>query len=794
MKRSRFSTLTCIATAWLAGAAVNEARAGSSDAPASGQGSLEEVIVTAEKLGAESVDKVPISIAVFNQAEMERKNIVSMADIAKVAPSVDYQNTGLNTNQNNSSVAIRGIYSNAGYSTTAIYIDDVPIQVRFTVANEWNTIPQVFDLDRVEVLRGPQGTLFGAGAEGGAIRFITPQPSLTKFSSYARAGAAMTDNGGPSYEAGFAFGGPLVDDKIGFRVSAWHRRDGGYIDHDSAVPGGYQYSKANWGDSDVVHAALTFAPTASLTFTPSIYYQHLFLNDEPVFAPANCPAAPCDFYTSQYGNLPLQYSNVAHGHFVNPDQLQQPGSDQFYIPALNVELGLPSVTLTSVTSYMDRRTNAPTDWTTTLAGLTGSPWPQTAATPTQFATTLEQQVFTQELRAASADPKQRLRWTVGVFYTRSKESTVLQAPSPGLTSLFGSPLLPGNLIFLAIEPGTIDKQLAVFGQLEYQVLSRVSLTAGVRASRESTNYLLDTNGPLAGGVETIVGGELSQDIVDPKFGINVQLDDNNLLYLSAAKGDRIGGINSPVGSGLVACTAALAALGYPNGAPSTYKSDSLWSYELGSKSRLLNGHLELLASAFHIDWSNIQQNVLPPACGASFTSNLGKATSNGADLVVNALLADSLKLGLSLGYTDARNKSTIASGNLLSVRSGDQINPFSAPWTIVPSLDYSFHIADHYQGYVRLDDEYHSKNPGSFGVQDPNNASFQPWFIANPSTNELNVHVGTAWDGWDLAIYALNALNSHPVLFDTQNSPVGPPASANTIRPLTIGISANYRR
>jgi iron complex outermembrane receptor protein len=578
-------------------------------------------------------------------------------------------------------------------------------------------------------------------------------------------------------------------------VSAWHRRDGGYIDHDSAIPGGYQYANANWGDSDVVRAAFTFAPTGSLKFTPSIYFQHLYLNDEPAFAPAECRVVPCDYYTTQYHNLPLRYSNVAKGQFVNPDLLQQPGSDQFYLPALKIELGLRSVTVTSETSYMDRRSNAPTDWSTTLFGLQGLPWPQTAATPTTFATTLEQKVFTQELRAASADANQRFRWTLGVFYTRSKETTQLEAPSPGIQTLFGQPVLqPGNLVFLAIEPGTIDTQTAVFGQADYQLFSHVSLTAGARYSRTKTTYSLYTDGPLAGGVATLIGGEQSQNVVDPKFGINVQLDDNNLLYFSAAKGDRIGGVNSPLSSGLVGCAAALAALGYPNGAPSTYQSDWLWSYEVGSKSRLLNGHLQLLASAFHIDWSNIQQNILPPACGASFTSNLGAATSNGADLEVNALITDSLKLGLSVGYTNAKNRSTIGSGNVVSVTSGDQINPYSVPWTIVPSLEYSFRFADHYKAYVRLDDVFHSKNPGPFAQQDPNNASFQSWFVPNPSTNELNVHVGLVWGGWDVSAYALNALNSHPILFDAQNNPTGVPASAVPIRPLTVGIAATYRR
>src|ERR1700722_16154950 len=191
-------------------------------APASDTGgALEEIVVTAEKR-EETVDKVPISISVFNRDAMEQRNIQDIGDVAAISPGIDYQNTGTTT-----AIAIRGISSGiVGYSTTGIYIDDVPLRIRLVVGLIPGTYspPEVFDLDRVEVLRGPQGTLFGAGAEGGIIRFIQPQPSLTEFSGYTRAGVATTDNGGLSYETGVAFGGPIVEDELGFRVSAWHRR------------------------------------------------------------------------------------------------------------------------------------------------------------------------------------------------------------------------------------------------------------------------------------------------------------------------------------------------------------------------------------------------------------------------------------------------------------------------------------------------------------------------------------------------------------------------------------------
>ena len=244
--------------------------------------------MTAEKR-EENIEKVPISVSVLSRDQMMQRNITDMADVAAVTPGVDFQNQGSTI-----ALSIRGISSGiSGYSTTGIYLDDVPVQIRLDngIVPGTNTTPLVFDLDRVEVLKGPQGTLFGAGAEGGTIRFIQAQPSLTESSGYARAGIGTTDNGGASYEMGAAFGGPIIQDELGFRVSAWHERQGGYIEHDSAIPGGADYSYSGWRDADVLRAALTFAPVSGLKITPSMFYQHTYWNDVPTFDPGS-PSSP----------------------------------------------------------------------------------------------------------------------------------------------------------------------------------------------------------------------------------------------------------------------------------------------------------------------------------------------------------------------------------------------------------------------------------------------------------------------------------------------------------------------
>jgi outer membrane receptor protein involved in Fe transport len=777
----------------------------SDQAPAIDKGlTLEEVVVTARKR-EENLDKVPISIAVFDQAALQQLGIKDINGIANISPGVDFQDEGpINR------IAIRGIsigYLGSGYATVGTYIDDVPIQTRVSsiIDTMGNAEPKVFDLDRVEVLRGPQGTLFGAGAEGGAIRFITSQPSLTEYSGYSRAELATTDGGDPSYETGVAFGGPIVQDELGFRVSAWHRRDGGYIDHESAIPGGYYYDNSNWTDSDVLRAALTFAPVDSVKITPSVYYQHVYSHDIPMFEPAGS-ASPGDVFTSFLSGLGPQYSNVGAGRFVNPELEQEPSSDQFYVPALKAVFDLAAFEVTSSTGYLYRNNTSHEDFTTDTPGIFGFPWQTTAAAADYNSVSTNQNVFSQELRAQNADANQRLQWTLGLFYTQSRQKLYNLERSPDLPNLiqtyFGEPIgtylgtnlvQPGNLSYIGDEHDT-DTQAAVFGQVTYHLINHLSLTAGARVARERTQYSVFQGAVYAAPP---VAGEQSEHVVDPKFGVNLQLDDNNLLYVSASKGDRIGGVNSPL-EAFGQCLVALEALGL-HGAPNTYQGDSLWSYEVGSKNRLMGGRLQLEASAFHIDWSNVQQNIYVPACSEGFISNLGKAKSNGFDFVVNVLVTDALKLGVSVGYTNAKFANTVTSGEKQIVTSGDQINPYSAPWTVVPTLEYDFPFAQSYKGYLRLDDEYHSRNPGPFGESNPNNASYfgsfasGSAFIPNPAINTLNIRVGGTWARWDVSVYALNTLNNHPLLYNQQFIAVQNPGTAFTLRPLTIGIASAYR-
>jgi iron complex outermembrane receptor protein len=304
---------------------------------------LQEVVVTAERR-TERLQDVPASVGVFTQETLDAQAVRGIDDLSRLSPGVTFLRNGAYTSSSGaaSDVAIRGIDSIAGAATTGIYIDDTPIQTRHINLTSQNAYPALFDVERVEVLRGPQGTLFGAGAEGGAVRFISPDPGLTAYSGYYMAELATTANGDPTYAVGAAAGGPIIDDKLGFRVSASYRHDGGWVNRVDFASGDAIDRRSNWQRTSTLRAALTFAVTDRLSITPSIYYQEQDLND-----------------TGYYWK---HLSNPAANAFNNGNAIASPDMDKFYLPAVKITWNLGAARLISNTSYFSRN-----QWSTTDA-------------------------------------------------------------------------------------------------------------------------------------------------------------------------------------------------------------------------------------------------------------------------------------------------------------------------------------------------------------------------------------------------------------------------------------------
>jgi iron complex outermembrane recepter protein len=787
MRYSTKSGLHITFAALGSGLAADAVLAQQSDAPSG----LEEIVVTAQRR-EERLSDVPLSISAFSQQRMDAQGVRNIDDIARLTPGLSFTR-GDQRNGQASDISIRGISSTAGAATTGIYIDDTPIQVRTIGYSSFNAFPAVFDLDRVEVLRGPQGTLFGAGSEGGTVRFLTPQPSFDRTSAYLRSELGNTQDGDPSGELGVAVGGPLSE-KVAYRISGWFRRDGGTIDRTdwnraTRTPTNTTDDNVNWQNSVVGRAALTFRPLDTLTISPSIYYQKLKLND-----------------TSFYW---LGLSDPDEGVLNSGNSVQATSEDRFYLPALKVEWNLGAVSLVSNTSYFNRKNEAINDYTAFEAGI----WTRNAFFPEGMqAPTLQQNWQSnvmQELRLQSANPDARLSWVVGGFFSHSRQTAGQYVEDIYLPALFqqvngvpfevvfGQGLARGRYTFVAAPIISRDEQAALYSQADFKATDRLTLTAGVRASKTKVEAAADYEGPVV-GVPVHDSGSQEEDPITPKVAATFKLNDDNMVYATAAKGFRIGGYNPRVGG---PCGPQLTSLGLFNAngqpaAPQLFESDSVWSYEIGAKNLLANRRIQLSSSVYYIDWSNIQQNVALVSCGFQFVANLGSATSKGLDLQADIRATDSLNIGLALGYTKAEYDQSVRGGPAATanlITEGDHIP--GAPWSGALSAQYSFAAFGARPSYARADYQYQGKQTELTARNNPLNGTFTPANVfVPPETNLLSLRAGVEWStGLDVSLFVNNVFNSTPVL--AQASAPGQVLflQQSTFRPRTYGLTATYR-
>src|ERR1700689_2717978 len=423
------------ALTWLAGAPGYARADDQATSTEANTGGLVEGTVTATRR-EESLSKVPISVTALTQESLDDRGIKDFSEIARFTPGVNFDTSGTNT------ISIRGISGTGSAGTTGIYLDDTPIQMRALAFSPDEALPKSFDIDRVEVLRGPQGTLFGAGSEGGTVRYITTAPSLTKFSMYARAETSTTEGGAPSYEAGVAAGGPLIDNTLGARLSVWYRRDGGWIDDINPVTLAPVQGNANYNDTFLIRLSALWAPTDKWSFTPSIYYQNQQRNDINTYWPL--------------------YSNPNNDQFVSADPTQRHVPDKFYITSFKIQGDLGAVQLISNTSYYHRQEQTGYEGTLYNLGfyqadvfapaVSGVPLlpgvslplidangihlpPGALNYPSPSSIDNGQQNITEEVRLQSSDSNARFVWTSGLFFSSNRQSYLEQIHDPLINEL-----------------------------------------------------------------------------------------------------------------------------------------------------------------------------------------------------------------------------------------------------------------------------------------------------------------------------------------------------------------------
>tara|TARA_A100001391_G_scaffold119169_3_gene80998 strand:+ start:32296 stop:34680 length:2385 start_codon:yes stop_codon:yes gene_type:complete len=755
-----------------------------------------EIVVTATRKST-LLSRTPISVTAKGQEELDVQGVRSIADIASITPGVSFGQSAIIYGTGQTIISIRGVDSQSGIPTTGIYIDDTPVQTRVGVSPSLgNAYPQVFDLERVEVLRGPQGTLFGSGSVGGAIRFIMPGPNYDSLSVYGRTELATTRHGSASYEAGIAAGAPLVDGKIGMRASVWSRHDGGYIDQLDPYTDELVQKDTDYTDVVSARLALGFRLSDTVTLTPSVFFQRQYINDNSRF---------------ELAASDLDEGDLRQGL----NQQNEPHNDRFFLPALKAEVELGGLSLVSDTSYFNRRTHTENDDFSLSfvfsGGLTELPFPAGFEnySPRTFSNT-NQELFTQELRILDDDDSDRLTWILGLFYQNSKVSDDFKGRDERLLdiinlgqeaigeptfdsltdSFFGTELYQG-LYSVATRNEHHDQQYAAYGQADYEIVEGLKATAGLRYTIADYQFTGFNAGPvLATDGQTDTANTTSRTLT-PKFGLSYQANPSNLFYVNATKGVRGPGVSPPVGAN---CIADAAAIGFDPFATLNVEPDSIWSYEIGSKNRLFGGKLAIDASAYRIEWSNAQTLFALPQCTIQTALNLGEAKIDGFDVALAARPFPGLSLGASVAYINARFTTEIPGPNDTVIRKAGEPFPLVSPWTVQANAEYTHRLGSG-EGYARADFSYSSRITKPVDVDSP---LVDPTLPRPPATSVLDIRVGHRFPVGstevDASLFINNVTDERPLLALFHETPDSTFYRAGTFRPRTAGITLTVRR
>lgn len=752
---------------WLAGASWLVFAAPATAQAVADETSVEELVVTARKR-EESLVEVPVSVNVTTAVAIERAGLKDLEDLSRIVPSLVVQ-TG--SEQDSKRFLVRGIGAASGTaSTVAVYVDDTPI----TIGADSPDLKLV-DIQRVEVLRGPQGTLFGASSMGGAVRYITPAPQYGGVTGMAKVEGGLT-KGDETYEAQGAVGAGLADGAFGLRASAFYRRDAGYVDLVSESTGVVVDKDVNSAETYGGRIALGAKLGASGEAILSVLYQDQKRHN-------------LNQYFTGRGvttTTPLEL-------FQRTQRSPVGSRDEFFLPTATLHWDFGSVELTASAAYVKRDFQVRTDF---------SPFVQRAlGLPDPFGTQLvvagnyrrENEAWIQEVRLSSTG-EGRLKWQAGIYHQDATAERTQQVTTQNLAALvppLAGAILPGGGLFTLDVEGK-SKQLAGFGELTYAMTEQFELTAGVRVTEVKLGLDRSANGLFNGGPSGVVASS-KETPVTPKFSAKYQFSPGAMVYVTAAKGFREGGPNSPVPVGLASCQAALAALGRTD-VPAAYKSDNLWSYEIGGKFLSPDRRVQAQVAAFHIDWKEIQQSIgLSGGCGFGFTDNVGKARSDGFEAEATLRPADPLTIELRVGLTRARLAEDLisgatAAGPVVAARSGTRLAHIPK-WTAGFAVQYDWTVASDIDAYVRGEFSYIGKATRHLGTP-----SDDPRSRLRDAYEQVSLRAGAQRGPYEFAVFVDNLLDRHPALFESyQEFAPGTASERTSLRPRTVGASISFR-
>lgn len=603
---------------------------------------LQAVTVTATLREQELTD-IPFSIAAPTASMLRERGAENIEAIAANVAGFSVQNLGPGQSQ----VAMRGV--SAGQiardqpgvkEQVSTYLDDTPISLSLFTPDL-----DLFDLSRVEVLRGPQGTLFGAGSLSGTVRYITNQPELGVNSVFGETSAHWVGGGGPGASVKAGMNVPLAE-RTAARLGVYHNRFGGY--QDVVRPDFTIDENVNSGERMGVRAAVRFAPNENFDITPRVIFQKVETEGWNRTDAFNILANP---YTTSRPAVTLGERRLFLA-------LEEPYSDDFVLGDLNLRYGFGGMTLTSITSYTWRDILVTRDGGALIASIFGGsinfPEPiYTLENPFDDKTKVD--VWTQEARLAGGTD--RVKWLVGAFYSDAHRDYGQSVRVPGFTAATGIPTAgqraPNDVVFFS-DLSYDFSQRALFGEGTVTLAERLDLTAGLRwyDFDEERDQVFD--GFLVGFVSQ--PGETSATGIAPRFMASYRATDNVTLNAQVSQGIRLGGINDPLN--LPICTGTDSAT---FSGRDSWEDETAWNYEVGAKTSWLDGRASLNLSAFHMDISDLQVTVTAGSCSSRLVFNVPKAISQGAELELAVAPTPNVDLALSATLNNSELRSTLTS-------------------------------------------------------------------------------------------------------------------------------------
>jgi iron complex outermembrane recepter protein len=757
--RLRGAVTAVLAGSW---ALVSVARAEANGPDAAGPvPDLQEVVVTAEKRES-TVQKTPLSITAITGAELQAQGVSDLLSVAQQVPGVSFKTSGPGQTE----FEIRGLTSTGGESpTVGFYLDETALTPPAMAQNGKVVLdPNLYDLNRVEILRGPQGTLYGAGSMGGTIKLVTNQPDPRQFAANVEGTGSGTAGGGFNHTENAMLNVPIAQDIAALRLVVTDREISGWIDREvlnpfppelnqstqrgnvAAAPVAQQFTDSNWEKLKSGRASLLVKPIDNLSITAGVLYQRI----------------------NQGGPNTVDVPPGNEVHY-QPYDVSEPFQDTFNLDDLTIKYDFSGFQMVSATSSWTREQDQTQDISEAMQDYIGgffgpaADFPFSTAAGGLGAGSITENDYTrqisEELRIASTGDGP-LQWLGGAYYSTFHATSHVFSYYDGFTALFGTNNLADNHRELGVD------QYALFGEASYMLPDNFKATAGVRYFNYHSDSATSVSGVSANGTSATLFGVAQNSGASPKVNLAYIPNDNTTLYGTISKGFRPGGPNSPIPP---PCPVA----------PTQFGPDSVWSYELGEKLKLLDSRVSLNGDVYYEDWSNIQQQVAP-GCGFKFTTNAGKAKIYGAELEAAFVLMPGLVLSQNVGYTHATNSTTLPEAG---VTAGDRLLDVPEV-TANTTLSYRYPLVGALNLVARVNNSYIDS------IQDIT-------FARNtlPAYDLVGTRLGVESDKWSALAFIDNLTDHKALLGDTGalSANISILNRVATNQPRTIGVDLSYK-